>query len=37
VDRVWSRRRLRLPLAAVLVAAAVVSWTFTFYGYPLGV
>jgi hypothetical protein len=36
VDRLWSVRRARVPLAAVLVALGLVSWSFTLYGYPLG-
>jgi hypothetical protein len=36
VDRLWQARRARLPLALILAALALVSWTFTLHGYPLG-
>lgn len=36
VERLRRRRGLRLLLLAALVPAALASWTFTLYGYPLG-
>jgi hypothetical protein len=36
LDRLWSRERLRVPLALVLVACALVNVRFLVHGAPLG-